>query len=156
MVSDEMVSDDTAQATATSSDAPVGRSRRRVPVQAALVALAALLVVGAGVAVWPNRADAFCERVAELPSVASVGEDGTPSSALLVNAEAYGRLAEAAGDEAVAAAARTFAAHQRSLADAVAGASSSSEVVEQVQSLDQDDLARATATLDDEIARRCS
>jgi hypothetical protein len=125
-------------------------------VQAALVALAALLVVGAGIAVWPNRGDAFCDRVAELPSIASVGGDGTPSAALAASAAAYDRVAAVAGSPEVERAARTLGAHQRQLADAVAGASSSSEVVEQVQAVDQDDLAGATAMLDDEITRRCS
>ncbi len=130
--------------------------RRRWALQAALVALAALLVVGAGVAVWPNRGDAFCDRVAELPSIASVGEDGTPSTALVASAEAYDQVAAAARSPEAAQAARTLGAHQRQLGDAVAGASSSSEVVEQVQTLDQADLAGATATLDEQIARRCS
>jgi hypothetical protein len=160
MASDEtvsgMASDEMALGRGTTPDARAGSLRRRVPVQAALVAVAALLVVGAGVAVWPNRSDSFCDRVAELPPITQLGSDGTPAEGLRASASAYGRLADAAGDEAVAAAARTFAAHQHSLADAVAGASSSGEVVEQVQALDQDDLARATATLDDEIARRCS
>jgi hypothetical protein len=130
--------------------------RRRWAVQAALVGLAALLVVGAGVAVWPHRSDSFCDRVAELPSVASLGDDGTPAAALAASADAYDGVAEVAPSAEVERAARTLGAHQRRLADAVAGDSSSSEVVEQVQTLDQADLAGATATLDDELARRCS
>jgi hypothetical protein len=130
--------------------------RRRWAVQAALVALAALLVVGAGVAVWPDRGDSFCDRAAELPSVASLGDDGTPAAALAASADAYDRMAEVAPTSEVERAARTLGAHQRQLAEAVAGDSSSSEVVEQVQALDRQDLAEAITTLDDELARRCS
>lgn len=131
-------------------------ARRRWAVQAALVALAALLVLGAGVAVWPNGGDTFCDRAAELPSIASLGDDGTPATALVASADAYDRMAEVAPSSEVERAARALGAHQRQLADAVAGDSSSSEVVEQVQALDRQDLAEATTTLDDELARRCS
>lgn len=132
-----------------------GPARRRV-IEVAAVAAAVALAATVGLAVLRPDPDTFCTRVHDLPSIATLGDDGTPSAALHADAAALEQVAAAAPDGATAQAARILADHQARLGQVVAGASSSDEIVTDVQALDPASLESARDTLDRAIAQHCS
>jgi hypothetical protein len=134
---------------------PAAEPGRR-PARRRVIEVAVALAATVGLAVLRPDPDTFCTRVHDLPSIATLGDDGTPSAALAADATALEQVAAAAPDDATAQAARALADHQARLGQAVAGASSSDEIVTDVESLDPASLASARDTLDRAITRRCS
>ncbi len=134
-----------------------------------IVGVAAAVVVALGAGAWVATRSAttpddqgFCRRVAELPELsASAAETGTPAEGFAEFAEQLDELAaevddrggERSGD--IAAAARTLAEHQRSMADILGGSVSADDVVEQVANIDPASVEAARTTLADTIDERC-
>ena len=143
--------------------AAAGRSRRW------WIGAVAALVVGAGTGAWvTSRSDTadepgFCRRVAALPELsASAARTGTPAEGFAEFAEQLDDLARTVDDDGgdrsteVAAAARTLAEHQRSMADVLGGSVSSDDVVEQVSNIDAEPVEAARTTLAEVIDERCN
>lgn len=147
------------------SPAPTSTGRSRRWWIGAVVAL----VVGAGVGAWvATRSDSsdepsFCRRVADLPELsASAAQTGTPAEGFAEFAEQLDDLADAVehdgGDRSteVAAAARTLAEHQRSMAEVLGGSVSADDVVEQVSNIDAAPVEAARTSLAEVIDERCN
>ena len=145
------------------STAPARRTRRW------WIGVVAALVVGAGAGAWvtsrPDTVDepGFCRRVAELPELsASAAQTGTPADGFAEFAEQLDDLARSVEDDGgdrsaeVAAAARTLAEHQRSMADVLGGSVSADDVVEQVSNIDAAPVEAARTTLAEVIDERCN
>lgn len=139
-----------------------GGAKGRVVVVALLGALGvlALLAGFVGLSGEENGSD-FCDEVAALPSLdASAERDGSPAAGFTEFADTLDRVGDAAAadrevGQGVADAARELAQQQRELAEALAGSTSASDVVDAVAQAGATSTDEARATVSDAVNSRC-
>ncbi len=136
------------------SGAPRGRRgvHRVAEVGVVLLALAAVAVIG--ISRFGPDHDGFCAQVAALPPLRT--DAATPAAALVAYAEGMDRVAGAAGDRDVAEAAAVIGTYHQRLSTAIGAGPTSTELLDDVESMDTSALAGARATLDRAITQRCS
>lgn len=149
---DEHAADETAGA--PHATAPAGRAGGRRAAEVGVVVLALATVALIGISRTGPDPDGFCDQVAALPTLRT--EAATPAATLVAYAEGMERVAGTADTGDVAAAATTIATYHQRLSTAIGAGPTSTDLLDDVESVDTSDLAAARATLDRAITDRCS